>query len=201
MRRHLNGPSTRAVEVSSFVFAGDWLLFFTALQWRVVRYRIPIVATLTACTISLSLWQWAGWRVRLTPAAVAVMLAGSALATLAVPLFSYLAPRGLALATTLLVVAPLLAAVLLCTNRSRAPRAAGLVAITGYAACAATAVISSPRPRIDVWVTLQQATDGLGRGENFYAMTWTGSPGIQDAFTYLPWTAVLLAPGRWLFGA
>ena len=31
-------------------------------------------------------------------------------------------------------------------------------------------------------------------------MNWTGSPGIQDAFTYLPWTAVLLAPGRWLFG-
>jgi hypothetical protein len=51
-----------------------------------------------------------------------------------------------------------------------------------------------------VWVTLQQAADGLGRGENFYAMSWSGSPGIQDAFTYLPWTAVLLAPGRWLFG-
>ena len=36
--------------------------------------------------------------------------------------------------------------------------------------------------------------------QNMYAMTWTGSPGIQDAFTYLPWTAVLLAPGRWLAG-
>jgi hypothetical protein len=61
-------------------------------------------------------------------------------------------------------------------------------------------VVSSPPPRSDVWVTLQQAADGLGRGENFYAMNWSGSPGIQDAFTYLPWTAVLLAPGRWLFG-
>ena len=31
-------------------------------------------------------------------------------------------------------------------------------------------------------------------------MTWQDSPGIQDAFTYLPWTTVLLAPGRWLGG-
>jgi hypothetical protein len=186
--------------VSSSLFALGWLLFFTALQWSVVRYRIPIVATLTAATVALALWQWAGWQVRLTRPAVAVMLAGSALATLAVPLFSYLAPTGLALATTMLVIAPLAAAILLCTNGPRTAWVAGIVAVTGYAVCAATAVISSPRPRIDVWVTLQQAADGLGRGENFYAMNWTGSPGIQDAFTYLPWTAVLLAPGRWLFG-
>jgi hypothetical protein len=200
MRQHRHGPSTRSVAVFSFAFPLGWLLFFTALQWSVVRYRIPIVATLTAATMALALWQWAGWRARLTRPAVAVMLAGSALATLAVPLFSYLAPTGLALATTVLVVAPLVAAVLLRTNGLRAARAAGVVAVTGYVVCAATAVISSPRPRIDVWVTLQQAADGLGRGENFYAMNWTGSPGIQDAFTYLPWTAVLLAPGRWLFG-
>ncbi|TPG18301.1 glycosyltransferase 87 family protein [Pedococcus bigeumensis] len=200
MRSHRLGPSTRSGAVSAFLFALGWLLFFTALQWSVVRYRIPIVATLTAATAALALWQWLGWRVRLTRPAVAVMLAGSALATLAVPLFSYLAPTGIALATTLLVVAPLVAAVLLCTNGPRAAWAAGIVAVTGYAACAAIAVVSSPRPRIDVWVTLQQAADGLARGENFYAMNWTGSPGIQDAFTYLPWTAVLLAPGRWLFG-
>jgi hypothetical protein len=200
MGQHRHGPSTRSVAVFSFAFPLGWLLFFTALQWSVVRYRIPIVATLTAATLALALWQWAGWRVRLTRPALAVMLAGSALATLAVPLFSYLAPSGLALATTVLVVAPLAAAVLLRTNGLRAAWAAGVVAVTGYAVCAATAVISSPRPRIDVWVTLQQAADGLGRGENFYAMNWTGSPGIQDAFTYLPWTAVLLAPGRWLFG-
>ena len=200
MRRHRHGSSTRTVAVSSLAFALAWLVFFTALQWSVVRYRIPIVATLTAATVALALWQWAGWRVRLTRPAVAVMLAGSALATLAVPLFSYLAPTGLALATTLLVVAPLTAAVLLCTNGPRAPWAAGAVAVTGYAACAVTAVISSPRPRIDVWVVLQQAADALRRGENFYAMTWTGSPGVKDAFPYLPWTTVLLAPGKWLFG-
>jgi hypothetical protein len=35
---------------------------------------------------------------------------------------------------------------------------------------------------------------------SFYEVTWVGSPGVADAFTYLPWTAVLLAPGRWLVG-
>ena len=193
------GPSARSV-VASVALPLAWLVFFTALQWSVVRYRIPIVAALTAATLALALWQWAGWRVTLHRPAVVVMLAGSALATLAVPLFSYLAPTGLAVATTLFVVVPLACAVLLCATIVRAHWAAGVVAVTGYAACAAIAITSSPRPRIDVWVTLQQAADGLGRGENFYAMNWTGSPGIQDAFTYLPWTAVLLAPGRWLFG-
>ena len=200
MRRPASGPSTRSVAVSTFAFPLAWLAFFTALQWSVVRYRVPIVVTLTAATVALAVWQWAGWRVRLTRPAVAVMLAGSALATLAVPLFSYLAPSGLALASTVLVAAPLLCAILLSGNGARAGWAAALVAVTGYAVCAATAVVSSPRPRIDVWVLLQQAADAVARGENFYAMSWSGSPGIQDAFSYLPWTAVLLAPGRWLFG-
>ena len=197
--RAATGPTSRAA-AAPVVFALAWLVFFTALQWSVVRYRIPIVAALTAATLALALWQWAGWKVVLHRPAAAVMLAGSALATLAVPLFSYLAPSGLALATTLLVVVPLACALLLGATGPRGAWAAGIVAVVGYAACAATAVVSSPRPRIDVWVTLQQAADGLGRGENFYAMNWSGSPGIQDAFTYLPWTAVLLAPGRWWFG-
>ncbi len=156
--------------------------------------------------MALALWQWRGWRVQLTAPAVLLMLAGSALATLAVPLFSYLAPTGLAVATTVLVAGALAqrapadgpGAWWRCAPRC--PLAAGATAVLAYAACVTTAVISSPRPRIDVWVTLQQAADGMLRGENFYAMTWVGSPGIKDAFTYLPWTEVLLAPGRWLFG-
>jgi len=182
------------------LFAVAWLAFFGVLQWSVVRFRVPIVVVLTAAAVVLALWQWLGWRVRLTRPAVTGALAGSALATLAVPLFSYLAPRGLAVATTLLVVGPLTCAVLLWSKGIRAAWLGGGVALVAYAAAAATAVVSDPRPRIDVWVTLQQASDALLRGENFYAMSWSGSPGIQDAFTYLPWTAVLLAPGRWLFG-
>lgn len=209
---------TRTSTSQATTFAVAWLVYFTALQWSVVRYRIPIVAALTASTLALAWWQWRGRELTLGRAAgelvlgrapgelvlgraaVVAMLAGSALATLAVPLFSYLAPTGLAVATTVLVAVPLACAVLLWARDPRAPWAAGGLAVVAYAACAATAIISSPRPRIDVWVTLQQAADGLGRGENFYAMSWSGSPGIQDAFTYLPWTAVLLAPGRWLFG-
>jgi len=182
------------------VLAVAWLAFFGVLQWSVVRYRVPIVVVLTLAAVGLALWQWLDWRVRLTRGAVATVLAGSALATLAIPLFSYLAPRGLAVATTLLVLGPLACAVLLWSKGSRVAWVGGAVAVVTYAACAAVAVVSDPRPRIDVWVTLQQASDGLSRGENFYAMTWTGSPGIKDAFTYLPWTAVLLAPGRWLLG-
>jgi hypothetical protein len=184
-------------------FGVVWLVFFTALQWSVVRYKVLIVAVLVVTAVALALWQWRGWRVQLTAPAVLLMLAGSALATLAVPLFSYLAPTGLAVATTVLVAGALLSALLL-TARGRGgasvPMAAGVTAVLAYVACVTTAVISSPRPRIDVWVTLQQAADGMLRGENFYAMTWVGSPGIKDAFTYLPWTEVLLAPGRWLFG-
>ena len=59
------------------------------------------------------------------------------------------------------------------------------------------AIRTDPAPDIDVWVTVQQASDALARGVNFYEVTWVGSPGVDDAFTYLPWTAVLLAPGRW----
>ncbi|GAB3436401.1 hypothetical protein GCM10027517_06470 [Phycicoccus ginsengisoli] len=182
------------------VFALAWVAYFTMLQWSVVRFRIPIVLTLTLAAVGLALWQWRGWRVVLRRGDVVLMLAGSALATAAVPLFSYLAPTGLAVATTVLVATPLLCAVALWAGPGRGSRVALATAVVGYAVAAATAVVSSPRPRIDVWVTLQQASDALARLENFYAMTWTGSPGIQDAFTYLPWSVVLLAPGRWLAG-
>jgi Glycosyltransferase family 87 len=193
------GPVARR-STQAIAFAVAWVVFFTALQWSVVRYRVPIVVVLTAAAVGLAAWQWRGWRVDLTRSSVAVMLAGSALATLTVPLFSYLSPSGLAVATTVLVAAPLAVAALLWSGGSRAALLGAAVAVSAYAAVAVTAIVTDPSPRIDVWVTLQQASDGLAHGKNFYAMTWVGSPGIKDAFTYLPWTAVLLAPGRWLFG-
>jgi hypothetical protein len=59
-----------------------------------------------------------------------------------------------------------------------------------------------PIPGNDVWFSLQQGIDGLGRGDNMYLMTWTGVPPgqVTDAFTYLPMSAVLLAPARWIVG-
>ena len=49
-------------------------------------------------------------------------------------------------------------------------------------------------------MVLQQGADALGRGDNVYTQQWTNSPGVQDFFPYLPWMAVLTAPGRWIAG-
>ena len=65
---------------------------------------------------------------------------------------------------------------------------------------AVVAIVGDKAPRIDVWVVLQQGADALARGDNVYTQQWTNSPGVQDFFPYLPWMAVLTAPGRWLAG-
>ena len=69
-----------------------------------------------------------------------------------------------------------------------------------HVALAAIAILGDTAPRIDVWVVLQQGADALGRGDNVYTQQWTDSPGVQDFFPYLPWMAVLTAPGRWVAG-
>lgn len=185
---------------AALLLAVAWLAYFTALQWSVVRFKVPIVLALTACAVGLAVWQVRRPAVRLTPPGVALMLVGSAVVTLLVPLYSYLDPAGLLLARGLLAGSAIGAAVLLWRpSAGRAGAALGL-AVIGYLAAGVTAILRDPAPRIDVWVALQQAADALARGVSFYEVTWTGSPGVEDAFTYLPWTAVLLAPGRWLGG-
>ena len=192
---------SRADRNRALAFAVAWLAYFTALQWSVVRFKVPIVVILTVSAVALAAWQWRRDRVVLTPPAMAVMLAGSALATLVVPLFSYLDGTGLAVARALLMVVPLVVAALLWPGREGP---AGAAAVAGVARVSsvvgAVAILNDPAPKIDVWVSLQQASDALARGVSFYEVTWVGSPGVNDAFTYLPWTAVLLAPGRWLAG-
>lgn len=181
-------------------FAAVWLGYYVALQWSVVRFKVPIVVVLTLSALLLAWWQVRRYPVRLTPTAVVLMLGGSALATLLVPLFSYLRGPGLTAATALLVVVPIVLAGLLWPGRAGMSRLAAVIATLGFLTVGAIAIRTDPAPRIDVWVTLQQASDALARGVNFYEVTWSGSPGVADAFTYLPWTAVLLAPGRWLAG-
>ncbi len=192
--------STRAVRRRSLAFAVVWLAFFTSLQWSVVRFKVPIVVVLTASALALAAWLWRRDRIILTPEAMLVMLGGSALATLVVPLFSYVDGVGLVVARVVLVGLPLVVAALLWPGREGPAGAALAAGAVGYVAVASVAIVTDPAPRIDVWVTLQQASDALARGVNFYEVTWSGSPGVADAFTYLPWTAVLLAPGRWLAG-
>jgi hypothetical protein len=191
----------RADRTRSLAFAVAWVAFFTALQWSVVRFKVPIVIILTVTAVALATWQWRRERIVLTPEAMVVMLGGSALATLVVPLFSYLEGTGLVVARALLVVLPLVLAAMLWPGREGPAGMALATAILGFMAVGTVAILNDPAPRIDVWVTLQQATDALARGVSFYEVTWVGSPGVADAFTYLPWTAVLLAPGRWLVGA
>jgi hypothetical protein len=51
-------------------------------------------------------------------------------------------------------------------------------------------------PRIDVWYLVRGAADSIVHGTNMYRDTWPRSPGITDAFPYLPGTGLLLAPFR-----
>ncbi|MCI1262390.1 MAG: hypothetical protein LKG20_08980 [Tetrasphaera jenkinsii] len=182
----------------SWVFVVAWLVAFAALQWSVVRFRVAIVVALTTAALLLTMWVVRRTTVRLTPATVATLLAGSALINVVVPLWSYLPAATERTVTVGFAVAALAAATMLVRRRS-ALLAWGIAVVT-YVAAGAVAIATDPRPRIDVWVTLQQAVEAMARGVNFYTVNWTGSPGVKDAFTYLPWSAVLLAPGKLLAG-
>lgn len=204
MRSTAADPSrsaARPVPYAACALAVGWLAYLGVLQWSVVRFRVPIVLTLTLCAVGLGLWLVRRTRIDSAPPwLVPVVLLLSVAVMWTVPLFSYLrgSPLSAALAT-LGVVGVGAAALLARPTRARARAAYGL-AVVGHVVTATITTLGDPAPKIDVWVTLQQASDALARGENFYDMTWTDSPGIQDAFTYLPWTTVLLAPGRWLGG-
>lgn len=191
------GPSSYAV----CVLAALWLACLGVLQWSVVRFRLPIVVTLTVGAAGLAVWLWRRTEIRSAPPLLvpAVLLASVAI-TWAVPLFSYLRGGSLTAALATLTVVGVGGATLLARPTAVGARTAYGLAVVGHVVTAAIATIGDPAPKIDVWVTLQQASDALARGENFYDMAWTGSPGVQDAFTYLPWTTVLLAPGRWVGG-
>ena len=194
-------PSRTRAGAFPAAVALTWVAYFGVLQWSVVRFRVPIVLVLTACTFALAWWQWARpTATALTSRSAALALLLSAVVAVTVPMFSYLPHPARTAAVAVIAAGSLACAVLLARPGPRTGPVTVGVAVATYLVGAVTAVVSDPTPRIDVWVTLQQAADGLVHGQNMYAMTWTGSPGIQDAFTYLPWTAVLLAPGRWLFG-
>ncbi|GAB3692468.1 hypothetical protein [Angustibacter aerolatus] len=187
--------------LAAAAFLVAWVGVLTALQWSVVRFRLAIVLVLTSAAVLLTTALVRRWTPPPLPRPLlaAALLAG-AVVTEVVPFFSHASPgdRRL-LAHVAAGTGVLLAAALLGLGRRAEPVALGVAAV-GVVAWTTAATVVSPHPAIDVWVTLQQAADGMLHGQNPYAMTWTGSPGIQDAFTYLPWTAVLLAPGRWLAG-
>ena len=169
--------------------------------YSVVRYDLRIVAAYTALAVLLAV----GLARRRSGAATgragwALTLAVAGILTMTVPTFTHISPAEDSPAPLVLGLTALSVAALLLVPGRRGPDAALAVAVLGYLGASAALIRLDPAPRIDVWVILQQAADGLLRGDNPYTQEWVGSPGVRDAFTYLPWTAVLLAPGRWLAG-
>ena len=178
-----------------------WLGYFTALQWSVVRYRLGIVVVLSSAAVLLATALVRRWQPTTLPRPMlAAALAVAAVVAEVVPFFSHADAGHRRVLAHLVAGASVLAAASLALPGRRGRALSAAVAVAGVVVVAVATVVVVPSPRIDVWVTLQQAADGLAHGQNIYAMTWHDSPGIQDAFTYLPWTAVLLAPGRWLAG-
>ncbi|MEI2775298.1 MAG: hypothetical protein V9G19_04860 [Tetrasphaera sp.] len=188
----------RAAPPTALLLALAWVAYFGVLQWSVVRFRISIVLTLTVTAALLAWWLLARAKVVLDSGALAVGVLGSVPITLAVPLFSYVPDRIELRLRLLEALTALVCAITLVLLRR--PTLAWACAVISYAVVGAAVIRADPAPRIDVWVTLQQAADALVDGVNFYSVTWTGSPGVKDAFTYLPWSAVLLAPGRLVAG-
>lgn len=185
----------------------------------VVRYKLWIVAVYAVLAVALGFWvvsgsarrsvpraaisirtsplQWIGWSLVATFVLVAVI-------HVTVRPYTYLTPgQGWATRWVYAVSALVLAAGIAVSTvrRHLGPARIGFgLAVIGYVTAAAMLIHWDPAPKIDVWITLQQAADGIAEGKNMYAQNWTDSPGVQDAFTYLPFTALLLAPGRWLAG-
>ena len=190
-------PHPLAVGLAAVV----WVGCFTALQWSVVRFRLGIVVVLTSAAVLLGTAAWRRWRVDLVPRPVlAATLVATAVVAEVVPFFSYTSAssqRWLAHGVATACAATGLA---LLVMRRHGLHLGAVVAVSSLLIISSAVILLDRAPRIDVWVTLQQAADGMANGRNIYEMTWVNSPGIKDAFTYLPWTAVLLAPGRWVAG-
>lgn len=186
-----------------------WTGLMALATHSVVRYRWWIVAgyvVIAALVVGLA-WTArddrdprearegaaGGW----VPSAVLALVG---LVNLGVPAFSYLDDAGQLLVRIVLGVCCFVVAGLLLPGSGASRRLALLAALAGAVGAGALVVVGDPAPRIDVWVILQQSADAMAAGKSMYAQTWVGSPGITDAFAYLPWTAVLTAPGRWLAG-
>jgi hypothetical protein len=177
----------------------------TVATWSVVQYRLSIVVVYTVLT-ALLIWSLArssaGDRSPLSGRrAAALTLAAAGLGTLGVRAYTYLEPGPAWTVRYLLAGAALLGAVLLfAVRREIAPDLVLGVAVVAYLVASVLLIHFDPTPKIDVWITLQQGSTATWHGGNVYAQNWSGSPGIQDAFTYLPGMVVLLSPGKMLAG-
>ncbi len=195
------GPGRRTSgPVAALVLGAAWLAWFGVLQWSVVRFRVPIVLTLTACAALLAWWLVRRLELSVPRWLAPVVLVASVAITHTVPLFTYLKGGWLTAALAVLTTGGLACAALLTRPGRFAAVTAYALAVTTHVTLAVVAILGDKAPKIDVWVVLQQGADALARGANVYTQRWTDSPGVQDFFPYLPWMSVLTAPGRWIAG-
>jgi hypothetical protein len=202
-RAPTDGPRRTRVAATWRALPGPLLLLVGAGEatWSVVRYDWRIVAVYTTLAVLLAGWLWRrGGLVRWTPPAAAVVLALAGALILQVPAFTYL-PDGPAREVRLLLAFGAWAAAAGQLLPWRHAADAGLAAaVAAYLIATVMLITGDPAPRIDVWYGLQGSADVLAHGGNPYTQVWVGPPGPIPYFTYLPWMAVLLAPGRWLAG-
>jgi hypothetical protein len=173
----------------------------TAAVRSVPNYDNRIVATYAVLWVALAVAVFARWRVGVTGRLwnALVVAAAGALVWL-VPAFTYVpAAEARALRGVLAVGAVVVALVLGFLPRWHRPVALALAAAL-FVYMAATVIRLDPLPRIDTWYTVQQAADATVHGRSMYGRLWEGPPRHFMPYTYLPWTAVLLAPFKVLFG-
>ena len=123
----------RRTPYAAYALAVGWLAYLGVLQWSVVRFRVPIVLTLTGCAIGLGLWLARRTRVDSAPRwLVPVVLVSSLGVTWAVPLFSYLRGSALTASLATLGIVGVGAAGLLSRPTAVRARAAYGLAVVGH---------------------------------------------------------------------
>ena len=180
-----------------------WAVFSLANVWSHRAYEplAVVVFVLSLAFLAVLMWRREPLRVPSTRAS-AVVLAVLAVGSVLVFQPTYMSSddavlmRLTALGCTLAI-----GAVWLTASRLVVPITLSLTGVV-LIATAWWPIRGVPIPGNDVWFILQQGIEGTWRGDNMYRLTWTGVPTgqVQDAFTYLPMSAVLLAPARGLTG-
>jgi Glycosyltransferase family 87 len=174
------------------------LLAAAAAVKSIPFYHGWIVLTYTCACLLLGVAVVRGWRVGVPGRKVGGLVVGAAgVVQYLVPTFTYLPDDDARAVRALVAVAALAAGAAVALRRP----AVGLgLAATAFVAGSAAVIHLDPGPHIDVWYSLQGAADAVLHGRNMYTEVWPDSPGVKDAFTYLPLTAVLLAPAKLLTG-
>ncbi len=157
----------------------------SARAWRLPESADRVVLAAAALTVGLAPLIWhpryfahgAGWT------ASQVLAAGAGLLAAATVLPTFGVARGLA-----------------------SQRWPFWTVLALMAAAGVTMIAAAPKPHIDVFWLLQGSTKGLLSGADMYRQQWAEtrasyySHGLFDVYPYLPWTSVLLAPFRVVFG-